>query len=110
MVDEYPEKRRFPRISSEHAVLVTRLGPEALERFARTRVVGLGGCMFVADSAYGVGSAIEILISVKGQVAKARGRVVWESPAPDGKLEIGVEFLAIEDADRRILEQLFAEP
>jgi len=107
MPEDYPEKRRFPRISSDNPVLVTKLGPETLERFARTRVVGLGGCMFVADASYGVGSAVEMLISVKGQVVRARARVAWESPTPDGKTEVGVEFLAIDDVDRRTLEQLF---
>lgn len=109
MPADYPEKRRFPRISSDNPVLVSKLGPETLERFARTRVVGLGGCMFVADGSYGVGSPVEILISVQGRVVKARARVVWESPTPDDKMEIGVEFLAIDDTDRRILEKLFAE-
>lgn len=106
MAGDYPEKRRFPRISSENAVLVKKLGPQVLEHFARTRVVGLGGCMFVSETPLGVGSAIEILISVKGHVIKAQARVVWELPAADGKTEIGIEFVNVAPSDRAALEGL----
>jgi hypothetical protein len=109
MAGDYPEKRRFPRISSENAVLVKRLGPEALENFARTRVMGLGGCMFVSDTAFGVDSPVEILISVRGQVIKATARVVWELPAAEGKTEIGVEFADIAQQDRLAIEKLFVD-
>jgi len=107
MADQHPNKRRFPRVPSENAVLVKKLGSESREDFAKTRVIGLGGCMFVSDALLGVGSPIEILISVKGQVAKVRARVVWEQPADGGRFEIGVEFVAIGAADRVILEKLF---
>jgi len=107
MADQHPNKRRFPRVPSENAVLVKKLGPEAHEDFVKTRVIGLGGCMFVSDVPLGVDSPVELLISVKGQVAKARARVVWEQPAGTGRFEVGVEFVSIGAADRVILERLF---
>jgi|YNPNPStandDraft_1061719.scaffolds.fasta_scaffold04000_4 c-di-GMP-binding flagellar brake protein YcgR len=103
----YPNKRRFPRVPSEHAVLVKKLAPEVHEDFARTRVMGLGGCMFVSSEPLGVGSPVEILISVKDQVIKAQARVVWENPTEAGTVEIGVEFLHISPEDRAAIERLF---
>ncbi len=101
-------QRRFPRIPAEHAVLVKRLGPGESEVLAKTKVVGLGGCMFINDEPLGEGSAIELLMSIRGQVIKTTARVVYELQDPDGGVEVGVEFLFISDRDRQTLEALFA--
>lgn len=102
-------KRRFPRIPSENAVLVKKLGPADMEGFAKTRVVGLGGCMFVSDEPLGVDAYLDLLISVRGRVVKTRGRVVYEIPREGDEVEVGVEFLEISPHDRDIIEELFPE-
>ncbi len=110
MADEHSPQRRYPRVCSENALLVTRVGvaESEIEGLAKTRVVGLGGCMFLADESMGVGSALEMLISVRGQIAKAHGRVVYELPTDDLQFEVGVEFVGISDPDRSVIEMLFA--
>ncbi len=100
-------KRRFPRIPAEHAVLVRTAGEGVSEGFAKTRDVGLGGCMFVNPVAFGEDAPVELLISVNLAVVRVRGRVVYELPADGGGFEVGVEFLEIDDGDRRVLETLF---
>ena len=107
MADEYHEKRRFPRLPAEHAVLVKKLGPGALEEFAKTQTVGLGGCMFVSDSTLGLGAGVELLISVRGGVVKAQGRVVYEIPKGERSFQIGVEFLRMATGDLKLLQALF---
>jgi hypothetical protein len=107
MAEEHREKRRFPRIPAEHAVLVKKLGPGEVEEFAKTRTVGLGGCMVVSDSALGLGSGVELLISVRGGVVKAHGRVVYEIPRGEDEFEIGVEFLRMSTGDLQLLQSLF---
>ena len=110
MADELPKHRRFPRIAAEHAVLVSKAGAGALEEFAKTRNLGLGGCMFLSDEPLGQGSVVEILISLAGRVVPAAGRVVYER-ASDHRFEIGVEFLRLERADREFLQSFFdADP
>lgn len=106
MSDDYPKKRRFPRIPSENAVLVKRTGPEEAEGFAKTQVVGLGGCMFVSDESIGVGSHVDLLISVRGRVVASRGRVVYENAKQPGKIEVGVEFMNIAAEDRGAIQEL----
>jgi hypothetical protein len=106
MADEYPEKRRFPRLPAEHAVLVKKLGPGETEEFAKTKTVGLGGCMFVSESALGLGSGVELLISVRGGVVKAQARVVYELAA-EGSFRVGVEFLRMATGDLKLLQTLF---
>lgn len=107
MKEEYAVKRKFPRIPSQNAVLVKKLEAERIEGFARTRVMGLGGCMFVSDEPLGVGTPLEILISVHGTVAKAIGHVVYEVPKGPEEVEVGVEFMELPEPDREVIESLF---
>jgi hypothetical protein len=100
------QQRRFPRIVAEHAVMVTKLGDETVEEFAKTRDLGLGGCMFLSDEPLGPGSVIRLLISLAGQVVPTVARVVYEH-ASDRRFEIGVEFLHLDPTDRALLESFF---
>lgn len=109
MSQAFAPKRRFPRIPSENALLVRKLGPEAVEGFAKTQVVGLGGCMFVSDESIGVGSYLDLLISVRGRVVKALGRVVYETPKAESEVEVGVEFVKITPHDQQVIESLFGD-
>jgi c-di-GMP-binding flagellar brake protein YcgR len=108
MAEEPRAFRRFPRIPAENAVLVRIAGTQAPEVLATTRTVSAGGCMFVQRQTLGVGTAVELLISLPGRVIKAQGRVVWENERASGAFEVGVEFLRINPEDRRILEATIA--
>ena len=110
MEEHYEVRRRFPRVPSENAVMVTKLSEDRLEGFTKTRVMGLGGCLLVSDERLGVGSLLEILISVRGRVAKSVGRVVYEIPKADKEVEVGVEFVDIDEPDREVIEGLFTPP
>ena len=101
------ELRRFPRISAQHAVLVKRLGEVEVEELAATRSLGLGGCGFISDEPLGVGSIVEVLISVRREVVRTKAKVAYEIAEPEGKCEIGLEFLDLEDVDRDRIVQLF---
>src|SRR4051812_1194025 len=96
MSESHSARRRFPPIASHHAVLLKKLGSE-LEEFGVTRSMARGGCSFVAGESVGVGSHLELLITVDGAVVTARGRVVYENDV-DGRKEIGVEFAGVDDA------------
>jgi len=103
------ELRRFPRIASQHAVLVKRLGENEVEELTATRSLGLGGCGFLSDEPLGVGSVVEVLISIRREVVKTRAKVAYEIAEDEGKCEIGLEFLDLEESDRGKLEQLFEQ-
>jgi hypothetical protein len=105
-----PQRRRYPRISSEHALLVRRLDAAEDEAFAKSRTVGLGGLMFRSSEAYGKDALLELLITVRGEVVNARARVVYETPLAEGEVEIGVEFLEMDLDDRKTLTDLFVPP
>ncbi len=108
-------RRRFPRIRTENPVHVRKLGNEVCDTSAKTSSLGLGGCMFLAKEPVGYDALVDLLISVRPrQVIEARGRVVYESLRSGKDYEVGVEFTAISDGDRKVLESIFdghhAEP
>lgn len=107
MSDDYTTRRRFPRIASHHAVLAKKSGRDGLEEFGRTNSIAAGGCSFIAGEGLGVGSPIELLITVDGEVVSAQARVVYERDVEDGRKEIGVEFASIDDAGA--IERLLAK-
>jgi hypothetical protein len=98
--------RRFPRCKAEHAVMVRLLGSSAFEEFARTRIIGAGGCMFVSEESLGFGSLMELSIALRGRVVKTDSRVVYEIRRSATEHQVGVEFLRISSADRAYLETL----
>jgi hypothetical protein len=108
MAQGYRKDRRFPRIPAEHAVMVRLLGGPRFEGFAKTRVIGLGGCMFVNRESLGYGSLMELLISVEGRVIRADARVAYEIPKGNREHQVGVEFLRLHPADRELLSSLIA--
>lgn len=105
-------KRRYPRARVTRAALVRRLGTEPMqepfEDFARTRVLGAGGCMIESRKPLGYGSLAQVLIALGGDVVEADTRVVWEKARPSGGHEVGVEFVRISRDDRELIESLVA--
>lgn len=110
MSEQPMSRRRFPRIASQHSVLVKRLGGSDLEEFARTKTMAVGGCSFVSDEPIGVSSALELLIAVDHRVITARGRVIYERGLEDGRTEVGVEFVKLDDRDAEAIQRVFEHP
>ena len=104
------QTRRFPRVPAVRPVLVRLPNGDSqpYEEIARTRVLGLGGMMFVGGKLLGEGAALELLISLREGVVRAGGGVVWESRRSVGEVEIGVEFLRLDETDRERLASLVA--
>jgi hypothetical protein len=101
------EKRRYPRIQSELPLSVKKIAPGSRERIAMTRVVGLGGCMFLNAESIGAGSPVELSIRCPDREIQVKGRVVYEVYRKDSRFEVGIEFLSIKEEDREILKGLF---
>lgn len=101
------QHRRFPRIPSANTVLVAQVDGEEVDRFARTKSVGLGGCGFLYPEPLAPGTIVELMIAMRPEAIKTLARVVYQAPAPDGSgFDLGVEFLALAPEHRRALERL----
>ena len=99
------QHRAFPRIHAEHSALIKRLHQDGapFEALARTKVLGLGGCLLLADESLGSGSLLEVLIAFDGRVVRTDARVVYEIPRSDSRLEVGVQFLRLDPTDRALI-------
>lgn len=107
-MDEQPI-RRYPRIPVRNTVLVTQREGDFVDQLGRTRTVGLGGCGFISTQSLGVGSILELMISMRPSVIKAQARVVYEIPRDGEGIEVGVEFLDLDEEDRALLQGLVGE-
>ena len=113
----WTENRAFPRIPAEHSALIKRVRGDGSpsEALARTKVLGLGGCLLLAEEPLGRGSLLEVLIALEGRVVRTDARVVYEIPLGDLRHEVGVQFLGLEPTDRaliasRVRRQAIAPP
>jgi hypothetical protein len=101
--------RRFPRLASQHTLLVKKLDGEKLEEFAHTMTIARGGCSFISAEPLGAGSMLDLLMTVEHEVLHSRARVIYEHPHDD-HYEVGVEFLNLDDLGAAKIESLFAKP
>lgn len=108
MTEGSPDQRRFPRIRSENPFLVRKLDDETVGAFGKTGDMGLGGCMFVSEEAFGPGTLLGIAISVRGRAIQVVARVAYLRPQ-GSRFEIGVEFLHVDPSERSIIEHLFKD-
>ncbi len=99
----FHKPRRYPRAACQHSALLKVMGNGRSEEFARTQILGLGGCQLVAEDGLGSGSQMELLIALGGRVVKTDARVVYERRRSDLRHEIGVEFLHLAPADRDLI-------
>ena len=99
--------RRFPRIVWENPLLVREERSRSDHEFRRTRVIGLGGLMFLSDRLYGTGDLLGVALPLGDTVVETRCRVVYENPCEAG-VEVGLEFLSLTPEERRALEAVVA--
>ena len=93
-----PSRRQFPRISAENVVMIHRIGPAEQQEMATARQIGLGGLMISSVEPLGVDSYLRLKITIENEVVEATGKVVWEKPADDGTMDVGVAFISIDSA------------
>jgi hypothetical protein len=73
-----------------------------------TKTIALGGCGVITSDSVGLHNTVELLIAIDGDtVIKALGRVVYERSIDDGKFELGVEFMHMNDDAARHIVRLF---
>jgi hypothetical protein len=107
MADDRDQRRRFPRVHSENLVLVKKSGDQPVEGLGKTEQLGLGGCKFLHQEPLGVGSIVELTLSIRGKLINTKGRVAYEVPHEGAFTEVGVEFLQLTDDDRAALVDIF---
>ncbi len=99
------ERRIHPRMALASTILVQA---NELETLTTTRDIGMGGVRVLHMAPLGEGTPVRLDISLDGGLVRAEGRVVFEKLRGDGVYELGIQFLSIDDSERRKLELFFA--
>jgi hypothetical protein len=103
-----PTRRRYPRLVANNAALLERAGPEPEGVFGLTRDLGPGGCGLISPAAFGAGAFLNLFLAIESEVLEAEGRVIHESSRPDGRYDLGVEILRMDQVHRARYNLRFA--
>jgi hypothetical protein len=100
------ERRKWPRILTEHLVAYTRLDEEAVPDeagVARTLDLSRGGLVLEMIHPLEVGSCLELKMVTGDRILKAEGQVVYSEDMRDDRWRVGVCFTEIADEDLAII-------
>ena len=99
------ERRIHPRMALASTILVQA---NELETLTTTRDIGIGGVRFLHMAPLEKGTPVRLDISLDDGLVQAEGRVVSGIRRGDGVYEMGIQFLSIDDWERRKLELFLA--
>ena len=100
------ERRKWPRILTEHLVAYKRLDERAVPDeagVARTLDLSEGGVVLEMIHPLEVGCCLEIKMVSGDRILKARARVVHSQELPAKRWRVGVCFTEISDDDLAII-------
>lgn len=100
------ERRKWPRILTEHLVAYTRLDEQALPDeagVARTLDLSEGGMVLEMTHPLEAGSHLEIKMVSGDRILKAEGRVIYSQDLAAGRWRVGIKFTKITDDDLAII-------
>jgi len=106
MAKEPKNQRRFPRVPAETSVLVRLAKEPEVGAFSRTKVLGLGGCLFSHERSIPPGTSVWVAIALRDRILEIPSRTVYANERPDGTFDIGVEFLLMSANDKVFLAEL----
>jgi len=108
-MNNYAEKRRFPRIETRIPVKYRKLGDAGVQGTGTlTRNISEGGLRFRTREFISMACRliVELDIPMIPKPVKAISRVAWIRKAPSGEdYEIGNQFLEISKQDKEVVSQ-----
>jgi len=95
------DRHKFPRIKSSNLVsyeIIDSYQPET-EGLGVTQNISLGGLMFEVGRMFPVDTVMSIEVALYDKIIKADVRVAHIREIKDGKYDIGMKFVKIDQAD-----------
>ncbi|MBI2191280.1 MAG: DUF4032 domain-containing protein [Planctomycetes bacterium] len=98
------DRRAYPRLHESLRVRLRMVEPPRQDLDVRTTNVGAGGVAFLHEQPLVVTSQVEGEIEIQDVTSRFFGRIVHVDEVAEGRYDIGIQFLEIDEADReRIL-------
>ena len=106
-IEKRKHKRAFVTFSVRYKLMPKENSMEALKKEGMSKDISIGGVRVEGDSIGEIGDVIklEFTTSLKKEPITAFAEIKWQRGAGENN-QFGLEFLAIKEEDKEIIEQL----
>ena len=101
------ERRKHPRVESVNHVSYTCVDQsdnEFWSGFGRTVDVSESGILLETEEPVEASCVLLMGISMQDELLEVKGEIVHSTADPDGKYRTGIQFKAVRDSDRKIIQ------
>jgi len=104
------ERRKYHRIGTDQVISFAPMGRTNRDRLAVSKNLSTGGIRFEAVGCeLEMDEVLRVTFNLGEQTIVAVGRVVWATETDPITTEFGIEFLEIDPAALRLLDELVAD-
>lgn len=104
------DRRRFPRFNCSHLASYIRFdgeGRQCEEEKVRTVDLSPDGLMIQTYSPISANEVLDVTVAIEERLFNARGKVIRCEPSPDGRFNVGIAFLEVDEENFHILYHYF---
>ena len=106
------DRRRFLRFNCSHLASYIRLdveGRQCEEEKVRTLDLSPDGLRIQTYSPISASEVLDLTVAIREKLFNARGKVIRCEPSTDGKFNVGITFLEVDEKNFHILYDYFHE-
>ncbi len=106
------DRRKFLRFNCSHLASYIRFdeeGRQCEEEKVRTVDISPDGLRIQTYSTLSVNEVLDLTVAIRERLFNAQGKVLHCEPAADGKFNVGIAFLDVDENNRHILYNYFQE-
>lgn len=106
------DRRKFPRFNCSHLASYIRFdteGRQCEEEKVRTVDLSPDGLRIQAYSPIPATEVLDLTVAIREKLFNARGKVIRCKPSVDGKFDVGITFLEVDEENFHILYDYFQE-
>jgi hypothetical protein len=101
-------RRKYARIATEQVISFSHL--DSSDRLAFSKNLSSGGIRFEAVGCeFELGNVVRVTFNIGDQTLVAVGRVVWATEIDPITLDVGIEFIEIDQIALELLEEAIAD-
>ena len=104
------DRRRFLRFNCSHLASYIRFdeeGRQCEEEKVKTVDISLDGLRIQTYSPFSASELLDLTVAIREKLFNARGKVIRCEPSADGKFNVGIAFLGVDEKNLHILYDYF---